>query len=102
MFRKFQELREVKKTKQTTTSHSSSHLDLFFLVPSTKIVCYKCALKVFKQLAYQFRVAMRPSQILPVNLRYRDNCYYGRHCRTQYTKAGHAQKFNHACEQTRQ
>jgi hypothetical protein len=34
-------------------------------------------------------------------MRNRENCYYGKQCRTQYTKAGHAQKFNHACEQKR-
>jgi len=70
-------------------------------VPSRKIVCYKCGLNIFKELAYQYRVAMKVNDILPITMRNREDCYYGRQCRTQYTKLGHAQKLNHACEQTR-
>lgn len=44
---------------------------------------------------------MKTTDIQPIGLRNREDCYYGRHCRTQYTKPGHAQKLNHACEQTR-
>jgi E3 ubiquitin-protein ligase CHFR len=69
------------------------------LVPSSKVVCYKCGLKLFKELAFQFRQQMKPDEIHSNALRQRDNCYYGRHCRTQYTKLTHAQKFNHACDQ---
>lgn len=70
-------------------------------IPSSKIVCYKCGLKLFKQLAYQFRFSMKPDDIQPVLMRNRNNCYYGKHCRTQYTKLTHAQNFNHACDQTK-
>jgi E3 ubiquitin-protein ligase CHFR len=56
---------------------------------------------MFKQLAYQFRVAMKLNDILPITMRNREDCYYGKQCRTQYTKPGHAQKLNHACEQTK-
>ena len=78
------------------------HFFLFsILVPSNKIVCYKCGLNIFKELAYQFRASMKKSDILPVVLRNRDDCYYGKQCRTQYTKPGHAQKLNHACVQTK-
>jgi hypothetical protein len=73
----------------------------FILVPSTQIVCYKCALKTFKALAYQFRTSMKSGDILPTTMRQRENCYYGKQCRTQYNKIAHAQKLNHACEQTR-
>jgi E3 ubiquitin-protein ligase CHFR len=44
---------------------------------------------------------MKINDILPISMRNRDDCYYGKHCRTQYTKPAHAQKLNHACEQTR-
>ena len=54
---------------------------------------------MFKELAYQFRVHMKQDDIYPVTMRNRDNCYYGKRCRTQYTKGSHAQKFNHACDQ---
>jgi E3 ubiquitin-protein ligase CHFR len=56
---------------------------------------------MFKELAYQFRAAMKMNEILPITMRNRENCYYGKKCRTQYTKPGHAQKLNHACEQIR-
>lgn len=72
-----------------------------FLVPSKKVTCYKCGLNIFKQLAYQFRTSLKQNEILPMAMRNRDDCYYGKQCRTQYTKPAHAQKLNHACEQTR-
>jgi hypothetical protein len=71
------------------------------LVPSSRAVCYKCALKVFKELAYQFRAQMKLADINSIALRHRDNCHYGKRCRTQYSKPAHAAKFNHACEQTK-
>ncbi|CAF1251860.1 unnamed protein product [Rotaria sordida] len=74
-------------------------IDRNLAVSSTKIVCYKCGLKIFKELVYQFRVSMKQNDILPIALRNRENCYYGKQCRTQYTKPAHAQKYNHACEQ---
>ena len=71
------------------------------VAPSSKVVCYKCGLRIFKELAYQFRVALKPKDISPITMRNRENCYYGKHCRTQYTKPAHAHKYNHACEQIR-
>jgi E3 ubiquitin-protein ligase CHFR len=76
-------------------------IKISLLVPSSKIVCYKCGLKLFKELAYQFRVHMKQDDISPAIMRHRDSCYYGKKCRTQYTKLNHAQKFNHACNQTK-
>jgi E3 ubiquitin-protein ligase CHFR len=72
-----------------------------FVVPSSKVVCYPCGLKLFKELAYQFRFHMKQGDIFPVAIRNRDNCYYGKKCRTQYAKPQHAQKLNHACDQTK-
>jgi hypothetical protein len=82
-------------------SYQFFDLIIYFLVPSSKVVCYKCGLKMFKELAYQFRVQMKPDDIYPVIMRNRDNCYYGKRCRTQYTKPMHAEKLNHACDQTK-
>lgn len=56
---------------------------------------------MFQELAYQFRVQMPVTDINPVIMRNRVNCYYGKRCRTQYTKPPHAEKFNHACDQTK-
>ena len=77
------------------------HKIIYLLVPSSKVVCYKCGIKLFKDLSYQYRANMKQDDIHPVIMRNRDNCHYGRKCRTQYTKPMHAQKFNHACEQTK-
>ncbi len=44
---------------------------------------------------------MKPTDILPITMRNREDCYYGKQCRTQYTKPAHAQKLNHACDQIR-
>ncbi|CAF2951042.1 unnamed protein product [Rotaria sp. Silwood2] len=76
-------------------------IDRNVAVPSKRILCYKCALNIFKELVYQFRVSMKQNDILPIAMRNRENCYYGKQCRTQYTRSVHAQKYNHACEQTR-
>ena len=71
------------------------------VVPSSKVVCYKCGLNLFKQLAYEFRVRMKADEIHPIAFRQREDCHYGRNCRTQFNKLAHAQKFNHACDQTK-
>ncbi|CAF1199673.1 unnamed protein product [Rotaria sp. Silwood1] len=88
--------RRLDKREFTCTNIDRNHT-----VPSTKIVCYKCALKIFKELVFQFRISMKQNDILPITMRNRENCYYGKQCRTQYTKVSHAQKYNHACEQTK-
>lgn len=85
----------------STLSYSPSLVWNDFVVPSWKIVCYKCGLKMFQELAYQFRVQMPLTDINPVILRNRVNCYYGKRCRTQFTKIPHAEKFNHACDQVK-
>lgn len=56
----------------------------------TTICCYKCALKVLKELAYQYRKDI-PSSDLPVEVTRRIDCYWGKECRTQFTKSAHAQ-----------
>ena len=56
---------------------------------------------MFKELAFQFRANMKPDDIYSVTMRNRPHCYYGKKCRTQYTNKYHAQKLNHACEQTK-
>ncbi|CAF0730249.1 unnamed protein product [Didymodactylos carnosus] len=70
-------------------------------VPSEKVVCYQCGLKMFKELAYQFRFNMNRADIQPANMREREDCHWGHNCRTQYSKPYHAQKYNHCCEQLR-
>ncbi|KAM9391518.1 LOW QUALITY PROTEIN: E3 ubiquitin-protein ligase CHFR [Pholidichthys leucotaenia] len=62
-------------------------------------LCLRCGLRLFKELAYQYRQKI-PASELPVAVTSRPDCYWGRNCRTQ-VKAHHAMKFNHICEQTR-
>ncbi|XP_070618806.1 E3 ubiquitin-protein ligase CHFR isoform X3 [Erythrolamprus reginae] len=75
-----------------------------FILPDYRItgetvLCYFCGLRVFRNLAYQYRQNI-PSENLPAAVTSRPDCYWGRNCRTQ-VKAHHATKFNHICEQTR-
>lgn len=67
---------------------------------SERTVCYPCALRNFKDLAYTFRSDIKKED-LPEAVRRRNDCYWGKNCRTQKNKPHHAQNFNHVCEQTR-
>lgn len=67
---------------------------------SDSTVCYPCALRNFRDLAYSFRSDIKRED-LPEAVRRRNDCYWGKNCRTQKNKPHHAQNFNHICEQTR-
>lgn len=67
---------------------------------SSTVLCYKCGLRNFQELAYQFRCDI-PRDELPDSVLSRSDCYWGKNCRTQKTKPLHASRFNHICEQTR-
>ncbi|XP_056004862.1 E3 ubiquitin-protein ligase CHFR-like isoform X2 [Ostrea edulis] len=69
-------------------------------VTSDSTVCYPCALRNFKDLAYAFRADIKKED-LPEAVRRRADCYWGKNCRTQRNKPHHAQNFSHICEQTR-
>ncbi|KAG7489352.1 E3 ubiquitin-protein ligase CHFR [Solea senegalensis] len=68
-------------------------------ISANTVMCLCCGLRAFKELAYQYRQKIPPSE-LPAAVTSRPDCYWGRNCRTQ-VKAHHAVKFNHICEQTR-
>lgn len=68
-------------------------------INSLTVLCKECAYKCFGQLAYQYRKDVA-TEDLPDEVKAREDCYWGRNCRTQ-TKHHHAKKFNHICEQTR-
>jgi len=63
-------------------------------------VCYKCGLREFRELAYQYRAEIAGSD-MPAGSRGREDCYWGKNCRTQRGKMHHAIRYNHVCEQTR-
>ena len=58
------------------------------LTPAT-ITCQKCAQKCLKGLAYQYRRDIPHSQ-LPTEVARRVDCYWGKECRTQFSKPEHA------------
>jgi E3 ubiquitin-protein ligase CHFR len=67
---------------------------------TSTICCNLCALKLFNEVLYPYRASI-PQSELPSRARGRDNCWYGRECRTQTHNAEHARKLNHICENTR-
>ncbi|KAI6654323.1 E3 ubiquitin-protein ligase CHFR isoform X3 [Oopsacas minuta] len=70
------------------------------LISAKTRICYGCALKNFRDLAFLYRKDI-PLTDLPDDIAARPVCYYGRACKTQTHKPIHASKYNHACEQTR-
>jgi len=68
---------------------------------SDVLVCQPCALKVMKELVYQFREKDVDPADLPPAIVARQNCWWGRNCRTAITRSAHAAKLNHICAQTR-
>lgn len=69
-------------------------------VNSNSAMCYTCGLRNFKELAYQYRRDI-PKEDLPENVQKRQDCYWGKNCRTQRTRPHHAQNFSHVCDQIR-
>jgi len=67
-------------------------------VKGDSLVCYNCALKFFKEIAYSYRAGLSPAD-LPLSAR-RPDCWWGHECRTAKTKPEHAAKLNHICEKT--
>ncbi|XP_060073943.1 E3 ubiquitin-protein ligase CHFR-like isoform X2 [Ylistrum balloti] len=63
-------------------------------------ICYACALRKFKDLAYQYRFSI-PRNDLPAEVTSRPDCHWGKNCRTQRHNINHAQRFNHICDQIR-
>jgi len=82
-------------SKDYATVDSASHN-----LTSSTVLCYRCGLRNFQELAYQFRQDI-PRDQLPDSVHSRADCYWGKNCRTQRTKPLHASRFNHICEQTR-
>ncbi|XP_078362422.1 E3 ubiquitin-protein ligase CHFR-like isoform X2 [Oculina patagonica] len=82
-------------SKEYTTVDGASHD-----INSSTVLCYRCGLRNFQELAYQFRRDI-PRDKLPESVLSRVDCYWGKNCRTQKTKPLHASRFNHICEQTR-
>lgn len=61
--------------------------------------CKSCVIGVLGACVYSLRERI-PSEELPANARTRENCWYGRNCRSQ-RRPEHATRLNHICEQVR-
>ena len=69
-------------------------------VRSTAFCCNICATKIFSDLVYNYRASI-PKSSLPREVTEREDCWYGRECRTQSHNQNHARRLNHICENTR-
>ena len=92
----------------TTSSSSSStasafpgHVTSASQMKSDTLLCRSCALKVMKELIYQFREKDVAKADLPPAVAARPDCWWGRNCRTALCRHAHAEKLNHVCPQTR-
>ena len=65
-----------------------------------KIVCRECGLKLFGDLAYQYRQSIAESELFDKSHR-RPDCHWGKNCRTQKHNQDHARRYNHICDQTK-
>ena len=63
------------------------------------VVCFECMEKVWDELVYKYREDIVNE--LPPQIRNRQDCWYGRACRTQNHNYAHAQKLNHVCNSSR-
>lgn len=64
------------------------------------VMCHRCGLLYLRELAHQYRRDI-PLTELADDITSREDCHWGRNCRTQQHSARHARRFNHICEQTR-
>lgn len=62
--------------------------------------CRKCTLAKIGEALFTFRKTV-PAAQLPEDIRRKRNCWWGKNCRTQLSAPSHAERLNHACEQTR-
>ncbi|KAF9400867.1 hypothetical protein BGZ94_005364 [Podila epigama] len=70
-------------------------------VTSSDKLCSHCSLNFFNHgPLYQWRKALDPATLLQQFVQ-RENCWYGRECRTQHNpQSNHARRLNHICEKT--
>lgn len=67
---------------------------------SSSAVCKDCSNKILSELTYIYRSKISMDD-LPVEAHCRNDCYWGRNCRTQKHNPDHCRRYNHICEQTK-
>ncbi|XP_028410485.1 E3 ubiquitin-protein ligase CHFR-like [Dendronephthya gigantea] len=100
--RNIQDLLSKCLEKLDTKTYTTTDLVMKPELSSIFILCYRCALKNLKELAFQFRRDI-PNEELPAAVTSRPHCHWGKNCRTQTNPNNphHASRYNHICEQTR-
>ncbi|KAJ3279593.1 hypothetical protein HK104_001312 [Borealophlyctis nickersoniae] len=64
-------------------------------------ICGECADTILGDMLYGVVKQSKQEGLLPDTLAQRPDCWWGSNCRTQKTNPGHAKRFNHVCEQTK-
>eukprot|EP00770_Monocercomonoides_exilis_P002421 MONOS_2405.1-p1 / transcript=MONOS_2405.1 / gene=MONOS_2405 / organism=Monocercomonoides_exilis_PA203 / gene_product=E3 ubiquitin-protein ligase CHFR isoform 2 / transcript_product=E3 ubiquitin-protein ligase CHFR isoform 2 / location=Mono_scaffold00049:119071-120491(-) / protein_length=396 / sequence_SO=supercontig / SO=protein_coding / is_pseudo=false len=62
--------------------------------------CNACFTRILPPLFLKWRESLDKAT-LPDEIKNKPDCYYGKNCRTQMHNDGHAQKYNHICDQKR-
>ncbi|KAJ2963262.1 hypothetical protein NQZ79_g1698 [Umbelopsis isabellina] len=63
---------------------------------SILLACASCKVDVFWGQMFGYCKSIQPNS-MPERMRNRENCWYGKECRTQWHNTGHALRRNHAC-----
>lgn len=58
-------------------------------------ICTDCFNTVWEDLVYRYREGIQ--SLMPEAVKKRQNCWYGKECKTQTHNPGHAKNFNHIC-----
>ncbi|KAJ4459137.1 putative E3 ubiquitin-protein ligase CHFR [Paratrimastix pyriformis] len=87
-------------TKLDKNQWSFNEVATHATVTGRSLSCRDCFTRLVSPLLLKYRFAI-PREEMPPEAVTRPNCFYGPACRTQSHNPGHAQKYNHICEQTR-
>ena len=74
------------------STHAACHLNS--LVP----ICSRCAGKEFSNCLFDYTISIKSA--LPNEVIIREDCWYGKDCRTQHHNPAHAMRLNHVCLNT--
>ncbi|KAJ6226768.1 ubiquitin ligase protein chfr [Anaeramoeba flamelloides] len=95
----FQDMWEQIMKALENGAYSSTDAPNFHNLSPNDKSCESCLEGVVSELIYSYRTNI-PNSELPPKITKRQNCWYGRNCRTQ-KKYDHSSKLNHICEQTK-
>jgi hypothetical protein len=85
-------LKEMESNKWKYKDKQNSNV----ILKRTDPVCKKCFDTIWGDMLYRHRQSL--DSAMPVKIKKRPNCWYGRYCTTQSKNLDHAKRFNHICE----